>query len=581
MRVVATRYNARRVAADDRTTSTFATHDAQPQTSWFLIVTTSAVATKVVPLRDGGEVTFGRLVTCDVSIDHEAVSRKHATVRRTGDQIVVTDLGSRNKTLVNGQPIDSPRRLTAGDVITVGTATAVVATLSAKRRSRQVATVGELDERLDGEVDRAKRYHRPLALVMLRFEGPAETIAVHVDELNQRLRRMDLLAEYGTDEFALVLPETDARAAEHVARRARPLEELQIHVGIATFPADGSHAGELISAARERLRGARAPDTRASTNSMAALGRPVVVADPMMKQVFELAKRVAPSPITVLVNGETGVGKEVVAEVVHRLSTRAQGPYVRLNCASLSESLVEAELFGHEKGAFTGAVGAKAGFFEVASGGTLFLDEIGELPASSQAKLLRVLEQRRIVRVGGTAEIPIDVRLVCATHRDLEAEVKRGRFREDLYFRISAFVIPVPPLRDRRGEIPLLAAQFARELSGELGDQVASISPEALAILSAYDWPGNVRELRNVIERAVVMSGRGRIEPQDLPDKVRGMSTAAAGVRHRVAAYERGEVVAALDANRGNQTYAARQLGISRFALIRLMEKYELKPKKV
>src|SRR5439155_14940732 len=169
-----------------------------------------------------------------------------------------------------------------------------------------------------------------------------------------------------------------------------------------------------------------------------------------------------------------------------------------LNCASLSESLVEAELFGHEKGAFTGAVGMKEGFFEVAQGGTLFLDEIGELSPSTQAKLLRVLEQRRIVRVGGTKEIVIDVRLVCATNRDLEVEVKRGRFREDLYFRISAFVIPVPPLRDRRSEIPLLAAQFARELSAELGDHPAALGPDSLALLAAYDWPGNVRELRNV-----------------------------------------------------------------------------------
>jgi DNA-binding NtrC family response regulator len=314
-----------------------------------------------------------------------------------------------------------------------------------------------------------------------------------------------------------------------------------------------------------------------------SFGRRVVIADPLMKQVFELAKRVAASPITVLVVGETGVGKEVVAEAVHRLSPRASGPYVRLNCASLSESLDEAELFGHEKGAFTGAIGTKSGFFEAASGGTLFLDEIGELPPSTQVKLLRVLEQRRIVRVGGTAEVAIDVRLVCATHRDLLAEVKRGRFREDLYFRISAFAIPVPPLRDRRGEIPLLAGQFASELSAELGDHIATVGQDALAVLAAYDWPGNVRELRNVIERAVVMSGRGRIEPHHLPDKVRARSEARpAGpldVRHRVAAVEREAVVAALETNRGNQTQAARHLGISRFALIRLMEKHDLKRK--
>jgi DNA-binding NtrC family response regulator len=198
-----------------------------------------------------------------------------------------------------------------------------------------------------------------------------------------------------------------------------------------------------------------------------------------------------------------------------------------------------------------------------------------------------VLEQRRIVRVGGTKEIAIDTRLVCATHRDLEVEVKRGRFREDLYFRISAFVIPVPPLRDRKSEIPLLAAQFARELSAELGDHVSTLSPEALALLSGYDWPGNVRELRNVIERAVVLSGRGRIEPIHFADRLRERAVAVPAhadepsgpldVRQRVAKVERDAVVAALAAFSGNQTQAARHLGISRFALIRLMEKHDLK----
>jgi two-component system, NtrC family, response regulator AtoC len=581
------RYNRRAVGEDDRTTSTYQTYvDSESSTSWYLIVsTTTSVMTRVVPLADGAELVFGRVPTCDVAIDHEAVSRKHAVFRRSGEQVTVSDLDSRNGTIVNGSPIDAPRRLAVGDTVGVGPAIAVVASSSPQRRARQVATVTELEDRLDAEVDRAVRYHRALALIMLRFDGPSDAVTAHVEKLSRELRRMDLVAEYSADEFALVLPETDKAAAGKVTQRAATAVGIKAYTGVATFPEDGSHAGELLSTARERLRGARAPTPvdRSTNSTMRALGRHVVIADPLMKQVFELAKRVATSNITVLISGETGSGKEVVAEAVHRLSPRAQGAYVRLNCASLSESLVEAELFGHEKGAFTGAVGVKSGFFEVASGGTLFLDEIGELPQSTQAKLLRVLEQRMIVRVGGTTEIPIDVRLVCATHRDLETEVRRGRFREDLYFRISAFVIPVPPLRDRRSEIPLLASQFARELSAELGDQIVSVSPEALALLSAYDWPGNVRELRNVIERAVVMSGRGRIEPSHLSDKIRERGVepkVAAGpldVRQRVAEVERDAVVAALDANRGNQTQAARQLGISRFALIRLMEKHDLK----
>ncbi|HUJ58625.1 MAG TPA: sigma 54-interacting transcriptional regulator [Kofleriaceae bacterium] len=576
---------------DDRTTTAALAvfDDGERPNSWYLIAQLGGeVRSRVIPLDDGAEIVFGRTANSDVAIDHEAVSRRHAVVRRRGEVVVVEDLDSRNGTLVNGAPIKAPRRVTAGDVVTVGPAIAVVASTSAARNERHVATVNELDDRLDAEVDRAVRYHRPLAVAMLRFEGPVDPITAHIEAVATRLRRMDLIAEYGTDEVALVLPETDRTAAETVARRAAEAGGgITVHLGIATFPEDGSHAGELIGVARERLRGARAPRIDgASPTTLPALGREIVVADPLMKQVFELAKRVAGSPITVLVVGETGVGKEVVAEAVHRLSPRVAGPYVRLNCASLSESLVEAELFGHEKGAFTGAVGTKQGFFEVAAGGTLFLDEVGELSLRTQAKLLRVLEQRRIVRVGGTKEIPIDVRLVCATNRELDVEVRRGRFREDLYFRISAFVIPVPPLRDRRSEIPLLAAQFARELSAELGDHVATLSPEAIAVLSAYDWPGNVRELRNVIERAVVLSGRSRIEPQHFADRLRERAVPSRGAEHgpldvrgRVAKVERDVVVAALDANQGNQTQAAKQLGISRFALIRLMEKHDLKPR--
>ncbi|MBL0217452.1 MAG: sigma 54-interacting transcriptional regulator [Myxococcales bacterium] len=547
----------------------FGTEPREAGTSWYLIVSGAGdePSSRVVTFADPDELVFGRQADCSVVVDHHSVSRRHARFRRRGGQVVVEDVGSTNGTLVNGTVIDGPRRLAAGDVVSIGMATAVLATSTAARERRHVATVTEFEDRLEAEVDRARRYRRPLGLVMLRFTGPTEAMDEFVTAFAPTLRRMDLLAEYSAEELALVLPETGPTAMHSVIERvSKAPAGLSVTTGAATFPADGANDGELISVARERLRG-----------SAPAPGAPrpasIVVIDPKMKHVMTIVQRVAASPITVLVVGETGAGKEVVAEAIHRAGPRARGPFVRLNCAALSEALVESELFGHEKGAFTGAVAAKQGQFELAAGGTLFLDEIGELPAETQAKLLRVLESRKIVRVGGVREIAIDVRIICATHRDLEAEVKRGRFREDLYFRIGAFVIPVPPLRDRRSEIVPLATQFAAQLS----PGGATFEPAALALLESYDWPGNVRELRNVIERALVLGGH-HIRPADLPERLTASGSGLpSDIHRRVADVERMAVIDALEAADGKQAKAARALGISRFALMRLMDKHGLR----
>ena len=554
-----------------------------PGRSWYLIVAGAGEqpSSRVVTFGEpDDELVFGRHADCDVVIDHESVSRRHARFRRRGAQIAVEDVGSTNGTRVNGAAIDGPRRLAAGDVVEIGMATAVLATTTAIRDRRHVATVSELEDRLLAEVERARRYHRALALVMLRVAGPGEAMEDHVAALARALRRMDLLAEYGTDELALLLPETGRAAADAVIERARRAPAgLAVTAGAAIYPEDGTHAGELIGVARERLRGiAHPPGARAAA-------APAIASDPKMQHVMRLVERVAPSPITVLIVGETGVGKEVIAEAIHRRGPRASGPFVRLNCAALTETLVESELFGHEQGAFTGAIAARPGQFELAAGGTLFLDEIGELSPATQAKLLRALEARAVIRVGGRREIAIDVRIVCATHRDLEVEAHRGRFREDLYFRIGAFVIPVPPLRDRRSEIIPLATRFVAELAP---GRHATIAPAAIAMLEAHDWPGNVRELRNAIERALVLAG-DTIEPAHLPERVAaaahlaaaGAGAAGAGaepdIRRRVADVERQAVLDALTAAGGKQTAAARALGISRFALMRLMEKHDLK----
>jgi transcriptional regulator with PAS, ATPase and Fis domain len=278
------------------------------------------------------------------------------------------------------------------------------------------------------------------------------------------------------------------------------------------------------------------------------------------------------------------VGKEVLASELHRRSKRAAGPFVKLNCAALTESLLESELFGHEKGAFTGAVKQKQGLLETAKGGTVFLDEVGELPESLQAKLLRVLEERKVLRVGGTTPEAIDVRFVFATNRDLEAEVERGAFRRDLFYRINGISIAIPPLRERLGEIEPLARQFVAEACERDQRPVAEITPEALAMLKSWPWPGNIRELKNVMERALLLAGEGAIGPEALAidgHEPPGKVPSGNALKDEREAAEKRAVLDALDKTGGNQTKAAELLGISRRTLVNRLTAYGMtKPRK-
>ena len=239
-----------------------------------------------------------------------------------------------------------------------------------------------------------------------------------------------------------------------------------------------------------------------------------------IRAVFDLVARVARADSTVLIQGESGTGKELVARAIHRSSPRSGAPFVAVNCATLSDNLLESELFGHEKGAFTGALARKVGKMEAAHRGTLFLDEIAEIPVGLQAKLLRALQEREIERVGGTRPIPVDIRVVAASHRDLAVAVREGSFREDLFFRLQVIVCRLPPLRERREDIPLLARHFASHHGEKLGFAAIGIAPQARRCLMAYDWPGNVRELGNAIERAVVLGDGEVLRREDLPDEV-------------------------------------------------------------
>ena len=446
------------------------------------LVISSAAGVRTIPLPRAPKITIGRMPTCDIVIDDESVSRQHAVIHNTPPNLLIEDLGSRNRTKILG------RALGRGD-------SAVLA----------VGTVVEI-----GYASMFVQVGRPAA-------APASA----------------------------------------------------------------------------------APSTKAAP----------VVRDPTMQRLYALLDIIAPSPLNVLILGETGTGKEVFAEAIHRGSTRANAPFLKINCAALSGSILESELFGHERGAFTGAIAQKSGLFEAADGGTVFLDEIGELPLETQAKLLRVVEYGEVIRLGSVTPKRVNVRYVAATNRDLNQGIVEQRFRSDLFFRLNGFSVTLPPLRKRKKDIEPLAHHFlARAAQG----RQYTLLPDALAALDAYPWPGNIRELKNVLERAFVLSGpSARIDtshlqlpnappPQSDAFDVRGpsdtlppmpsagqqmMSTAGgsggADLRAQRDSFEKQQILQALEKTSGNQKEAAKLLGVSRRTLINKIEAYGIaRPRK-
>jgi DNA-binding NtrC family response regulator len=301
----------------------------------------------------------------------------------------------------------------------------------------------------------------------------------------------------------------------------------------------------------------------------------------VMQEIFDVVKQVAPTRATVLINGESGTGKELIAKAVHQLSPRAKQPFVTVHCAALAPTLLESELFGHERGSFTGAHERRIGRFEQAQGGTLFLDEIGEIDAAIQVKLLRFLGERTFERVGSNKTLMADVRLIAATNKNLEAQVKAGKFREDLFFRLRVVEIELPPLRERTGDIPLLAQNFLREFAKENGKPVNDFTVDALEALMKFSWPGNVRELRTAIEHAVVLSRGERISLRDLPPSARGGAALSdarllQGKDLTVKEAEKQLIVRALKETDGNRTRAAQKIGMSRRTFHRKLHEYHL-----
>jgi len=356
--------------------------------------------------------------------------------------------------------------------------------------------------------------------------------------------------------------EPRARFEEH------HLELLTAVAGIASLALANAQRLEWLEEERRRLDAALEQDLIGESASLREIGR--------------LIGRVAPTDTTVLIRGESGTGKEVVARSLHRRSHRADGPFVAINCATLSETLLESELFGHEKGAFTGALSRKIGKFEVAGGGTLFLDEIGEITPPLQAKLLRAVQEREFERLGGTRPIRVDVRVIAATNRDLEQALQDGTFREDLYYRLNVVTLTLPPLRERREDVALLASHFAALVARKLGRPILGFTPEARACLVRYNWPGNVRELANAVERAVVLGDGELIRPEDLPDTV--LEAVPAAGRVPVTTYhdtlnemKKRLILGAVEQAGGSITKAAEILGLNTNYLHRLISNLDLR----
>ncbi|MBK9031179.1 MAG: sigma 54-dependent Fis family transcriptional regulator [Myxococcales bacterium] len=513
-----------------------------------------------ITARGGG---VGRGEDNAAQLTDPSVSRLHCSLEPRDGGLAVVDAGSRNKTLVNGAPV-TERLLEAGDEITVGqtrltflpqgavTVTRAAApakvTIEIGTRElmalggpavdagarRHLATLAALGERLTAAIGRGRGEVAQAAaeasltlvsaergFVLARDRGATTPLGRAGDAgpslvlpdavLDTVLGRGRALAIDLGSRPALAVPVgTGAAAAVLVADRATgSFGELELMAA--------GCLGQLVAAA---LAAADTQGLLVRTQEVLEerLGdRELIGRSPPARALLELVARVAPTDATVLLGGESGAGKEMVARAIHRGSRRAAGPCVAVNCAALTETLIESELFGHEKGAFTGATDKKIGRFEAADKGTLFLDEIGEMPLALQTKLLRVLEERQFERVGGTRSVAVDVRLIAATNRDLPELARRGLFREDLYYRLSVIHAIVPALRERADDIPLLAEHFLTRMRQQIGRRVRGFRPDAMAALVAHPWPGNVRELRNAIERAVVLGRSEWIEEGDLP----------------------------------------------------------------
>ena len=544
---------------------------------------------------------LGRDRACSVSLLDSGVSRRHASVWQDAlGRWNLRDLESRNGSFVNGLPVREAV-LAAGDEVRLGGSvflfgdlamgpgttagrtivqSGVTRWLSRAQREKaeqQGRTARELEAllaistALQGERGVAPVARKLLEALQRALPGRAFAISLFFDGLGEAPWAMALDGEAPEFDGALlekVIGGEQAATWEMVL--AAPVVAAGKAFGILWADGaayDDAHlrlaaaAGVMAGLALKAARSWEEAEAETARLRQQLVARHDMVGDSEpMQVVYRFVARVAPLPTTVLILGESGTGKELVAQAIHRNSPRANQPFVAINCASLSDNLLESELFGHEKGAFTGAVAQKRGKLEVANGGTVFLDELGEMPIPTQAKLLRVLQQREMERLGGTRVIPLDIRVIAATNVDMPAAVKERRFREDLYYRLNVVSVEMPPLRKRLADVPLLAAYFVTRFAGQMGRRMDGVSPEARACLLRYDWPGNVRELQNALERAGPVAGGE-----------------AAGYHAALNEKKKQLILEALAASGGSVTGAAERLDLHPNYLHRLMSNLELR----
>ncbi len=387
-------------------------------------------------------------------------------------------------------------------------------------------------------------------------------------------RRMDEISHFSTQTLmaAPMIVESEVIGVVEVLNRINgefSENDLQLLGVFANLAANGARNAKTHERLKRRHR---------TLCDQVLKGQQIIGDSRAMRDVIELCRRIAPSSASVLLLGETGTGKELFAKYIHNTSPRSEEPFVPVHCAALSETLLESELFGHEKGAFTGAIAQQIGRFESADGGTIFLDEIGEITPTTQVKLLRVLQEHSFERVGGSTTVRCDVRVIAATSRDLKAEIAKGNFRDDLFYRLNVLPVTLPSLRKHREDIPLLVEYFAAQAAGRMGLPPPRLSTDASAVLMSYDWPGNVRELQNVMERVVILSHGEPIDVNDLPVEIAGTVSQTQDTEPDGSLwdFERGMIVKALRDNAWNQTQAARCLGISRDNLRYRVKKYKI-----